>query len=234
MSRRDEPAQMSKRSSVARVVAAAGGDTLAAGTQALARMRAAAKPLHPLGEVRAAHIHRTGAGERTGVVWLDEPGEDRVEVRLSRALGLPPGLPDIHGLAVRIHAPDGPADLLFATTGRGRLSRFVLTVARHTRNRPMTTLLPYRTDRGALLLCAENVGADTYELSWAQPTSRWHVFGTLHTSPAGGEDPAISFDPVLHQLAGLDQYPSVRRLREPSYLRARRSRRNHTSARIGR
>jgi hypothetical protein len=78
-------------------------------------------------------------------------------VRESRSVGLPEGLPDIHGLAVRVTNPDGtPGDLLLATTGWGRLTRFVLTVSRTTYGRPMTTLLPYRTDAGPVLLGARS------------------------------------------------------------------------------
>ena len=51
-------------------------------------------------------IYRHGLSG-AGVPWLDEPGEDEVVVRLSRAIGLPGGLPDIHGLAVRIPSRTG-------------------------------------------------------------------------------------------------------------------------------
>ena len=45
-------------------------------------------------------------------------------------------------------------DLLFATTGLGRLTRFTLTPARTSGSRPMTTLLPYRTPAGPVVLSA--------------------------------------------------------------------------------
>jgi hypothetical protein len=112
---------------------------------------------------------------------------------------------------------------LFANTGTRRLTRFALTVSRHPRARPMTTLLPYRASTGAVLLRVDSAGPDRYELSWARPSGRWHPFGTLHLGQHL-DDPMISFDPVLHQLPGLAQYASVRRLREPAYRRARRSR----------
>ncbi|MFC4787228.1 hypothetical protein ACT8ZV_22315 [Nocardioides sp. MAHUQ-72] len=210
-----------------RATASAGGAVLATATRAVAAVRPARKPLHPAGEVVHGRIFRSGSPVRTGVAWLDEPGKDDVVVRRSRAIGLPRRWPDIHGLAVRVHTEEGDGDILLATTGRGRVSRFVLTASRRPRGRPLTTLLPYDTDSGALLLGAVGVGAETYELSWARPAGEWQVFGVLRLSSRPGADPEISFDPVRHQLAGLRQFTAVRRLREPAYLRARRSRAHH-------
>lgn len=201
-----------------------GGALLAGGTRALAAVRPARKPLHPRGIVVRARIYRHGSAVTTGVPWLDDPGEDDVEVRLSRAIGLPSGLPDIHGLAVRLGSGEEAGDILFASTGWGRVSRFVLTPSRDHRGRPLTTLLPYRTDAGAVLLGALAVGAETYELSWAHRGGDWHPFATLRLSTERATDQRTSFDPVRHQVDGLHQYPSVERLREPSYARARRSR----------
>lgn len=217
---------MTRQGALVRGAAAVGGGVLAAATEGLASLRAAAKPLHPTGEVYAGRLSRRGSDPKspTGVAWIDEPGEDEVIVRLSRALGLPEALPDIHGLALRVAAPGGPADVLFASTGTNRLARFVLTASRDPRGRPMTTLLPYRTPSGPLLLRATHAAGDTFDLSWARPSGDWHSFATLRLEDREG-DPQISFDPILNQLPGLSQYPAVLRLREPSYLRARRSRR---------
>lgn len=212
---------------ISRMLASVGGAVLAVGTQVVAAVRPARKPLHPDGEVRAGRIFRHGSAEKTGVAWLDEAGEDDVDVRLSRAIGLPRTLPDIHGLAIRVHGrgtDGGAGDLLLATTGLGRVTRFVLTFGRRPQARPLTTLLPYETESGAVLIAAEGIGAESYELSWAHPSGVWHRFGVLRLSTGPGTDPEISFDPMRRQLAGLRQYPAVRRLREPAYLSARRSR----------
>ncbi|MCW2762113.1 MAG: putative phosphodiesterase [Marmoricola sp.] len=149
-------------------------------------------------------------------------------VRLSRAVGLPPPVPDIHGLALRVRTEHGVGDLLLASTGWGRLSRFVLTLGRQPDSRPLTTLLPYRTEAGAVLLGAKAVGPRSYELSWAPYDGGWVAFATLElTDRPTDED--ISFDPVLNQVPGLSQYPTVVRLRERAYLRARGSRRARSS-----
>lgn len=200
-----------------------GGKTLAAAAGALAALRPAAKPLHPDGTIRTGRLERHGRGPRSGVRWLDEPGEERVEVRLSRAIGFPDPLPDIHGLALRLHGDDGPADVLLASTGIGRLTRHVLIPSRRPDGRPLTTLLPYATERGPVVLAAESAGLDEYRLSWSHPARPWHEFATLYLDASS--DARVEFDPVLHQVPGLQQYSWVRRLREPAYRRARRSRR---------
>jgi hypothetical protein len=123
-----------------------------------------------------------------------------------------------------VQTSGGDGDILFATTGFGRITRFVLTASRRPRSRPLTTLLPYDTDAGPVLLAAEGVEPGSYDLSWSRPSGEWHLFGVLLLSTTPGDDPEISFDPVQRQIPGLRQYPSVRRLRAPAYLRARRSR----------
>lgn len=208
---------------VARAAASAGGRLLEAATSTLAAVRAAARPLHPLGDVVRGRLVRHGSDETTGVPWLDEPGEDEVVARVSRAIGLPAVLPDIHGLAVRVPTAEGYGDLLFASTGRGRLSRFVLTASWRPGGRPLTTLLPYRTSTGPVLLGARALDGSTYELSWARPSGDWRLLGELHLADDPGDED-VSFDPVRNRVPGLEQYPTVVRLREPAYLRARKSR----------
>lgn len=216
---------MSALDAPAHALASVGGTLLAATTRAVAAVRPAAKPLHPRGEVTQGRVFRTGAVPATGVAWLDEPGVDDVLVRRSRAIGLPGSVPDIHGLAVRVPLPDGGyGDLLLASTGWGRLTRFLLTASRSPRDRPMTSLLPYRTGRGPLLLGARATGADSFELAVATPEGEWARFAELRISARPGDDPDVSFDPVTNQVPGLEQYDAVERLREPSYQTARGTR----------
>ena len=121
--------------------------------------------------------------------------------------------------------PDGsPGDLLLATTGWGRLTRFVLTASRTTYGRPMTTLLPYRTSVGPILLGARSEHRGVVQLACAIGGGAWRSFADLAISREDASDPTISFDPVVNQVTGLDQYPAVIRLREPAYRSARRSR----------
>lgn len=215
----------SGRQRVGQGVAAAAGGLLAAGTSLLARLRPSAKPLHPRGEVLTATITRFGSDPGCAVPWIDGVGSGPALVRLSRALGLPSTLPDVHGLAVRIPLePERHADLLFNTTGVGRVSRFLLLPARRPRTRTLTTLLPYRSPTGPVLLAARPTLPGRYDLLWARPTGGWHRFAELVLAPDDGRDAALSFDPMTHPLPGLPGYDWVRRLRRPAYASARRSR----------
>lgn len=223
-------AAASTATTLKRVGASLGGAALAVGTRSLALLRPAEKPLHPDGVTVTGTLHRRGSdpnsGTVAGVPWLDEPGRDEVVVRLSRAVGLPTALPDIHGLALRVSLGETPADLLFASTGWGRVGRFVLTFSRRPETRPLTTLLPYRTEVGAVVLGAQAVDLGSYELFWAPYAGQWRAFAHLELTDELASDQQISFDPVLNQVPGLEQYAAVVRLREPSYLIARKSRRS--------
>ena len=190
-------------------VADKAGGLLSAATAWLSALRPAPKPLHPEGRLYGGRLVRFGTPDPVGVPWLDEPGQDRVLVRLSRAVGLPGVLPDIHGLALRF--PVGAtecADVLFATTGWNRLGRHLLTPG-WSPTRPMSTLLPYRSPAGPVVL-------------GVRPVDRsWQPLGELTIDDGPDPDEVISFDPVAHPVPGLDQYPWVVRLRERSYATAR-------------
>jgi hypothetical protein len=219
---------MSVLTTATRATASAGGQVLRAAT-GLVTARPASKPLHPHGAVVRGVLRRSGGDTATGAAWLDEPGEDRVLVRRSRAVGLPAPVPDIHGLAVRVPVEGGwHGDLLLASTGLGRLTRFTLTAGRSPAARPMTTLLPYRTPAGPLLVAAVLRDERTVDLAWAVGAGEWHGFGELdlEQEPVDAADEPVSFDPVLNRLPGLEPYDWVRRLRESSYATARQSRRS--------
>jgi hypothetical protein len=205
------------------VAAEAPGRLLSTVIRGLAAVRPARKPLHPRGTVLRGRLDRHGSDEPSGVSWLDEVGSADVLARLSQAIGLPTWLPDIQGLALRIDPGGRPADVLLATTGHGRLTRFLLTPSRNL-SRAMTTLLPYRTPAGPVLLGAERTDDIAFALSWARVSGPWHRFAELSLVPDGDDHGEISFDPVLNQVSGLEPYDWVRRLREPSYRSARRSR----------
>lgn len=208
-------------------LAGAAGAALATAAGALGAVRPSAKPLHPGGDLVDGRVTRHGTplhAERTGVPWLDEAGEETVLVRVSRAVGLPRAIPDIHGLALRVPHDAGVGDLLLAGTGMGRLTRFLLEPGLTIASRPLTTLLPYRSPTGAVLVGARPTGRTRFELVWARPTGGWTPFGLLAVASGPADDPTVSFDPLLHTLPGLDHYPWVRRLREPAYATARHSR----------
>lgn len=219
---------MTALTSGARAASTAGGQVLRAAT-ALIAARPADKPFHPRGAVVHGTLHRTGIEAQTGAPWLDDAGHDRVLVRQSRALGLPVWAPDVLGLAVRVPtAGKRHGDLLFASTGLGRLTRFALTAARSPYRRPMTTLLPYRTPAGAVVLSAVYRDESTVALAWAIRSGPWQPFAELRLDRDAVDEPdkRLSFDPIRNTLPGLETYDWVRRLREPAYTTARQSRRS--------
>ncbi|WP_152191027.1 hypothetical protein [Georgenia satyanarayanai] len=210
----------------ARAAAAATGQVLGVALGALGRVRRG-RSLHPRGTVHEAVLTVWGAERPWGVPLLDRAGEHRCVVRVSRAAGLPPPLPDARGLALRLEEPTGTVDLLVSTTGVGPLTRFVL-IPRRTERRPMTSLLPVRTPTGALQLRLTPVAPDgaarTWLLSAARGRGPWEPVGRLVATaqPVRPDpDPPLRFDPVRHLPAGVSQYPWVRLVRDPAYVRSR-------------
>lgn len=202
------------------------GQALATITRGVAALRSPSeKPLHPDGEMYAGRLVRAGSDTPIGVPWIDQPGEDEVAVRLSRAIGLPGRLPDVQGLALRLRKGQTRyGDLLLATTGWDPLTRHLLLPA-WSADSPLTTLLPYRSPVGPLVIGARPVDVRGYHLSWATVGRAWHPLGELTLEmPLPAED-EVSFDPVVNPLPGLRQYAWVERLREQSYATARRLRR---------
>lgn len=207
-------------------LAGAGGAALGLTFRTASAVRPTLKPLHPRGRLRHGIWHRSGLAPGVGVPLLDESGVLPVVLRTSRATGLPAWLPDVHGLALRVPLEVGHADFLLASTGWGRVSRFVLTVGRDPGSRPMTTLLPYRTPAGPLVLGAR-LQDGRVDLACAVGTGPFRSLG--HVLPgADAGDPAVAFDPVRNQAPGLPVPGWVARLREPAYAGARDARETAT------
>ncbi|GAA4672319.1 hypothetical protein [Nocardioides nanhaiensis] len=204
------------------------GLALAAVVRVVAVVRASPRPLHPRGELRLARVERLGQyGPRPGwgVSWLDEPGEEAALVRLSRSIGLPRLLPDVAGLALRVWPGDGddPGDLLFSSTGQGPVSRYLLRPTRHD-DAPMTTLMPFRTVRGPLVLGARRTGPDELVVvAAAGLAGAWRPVARIVLGDPLAEE-SVDFDPVLNRVPGLGAYPWAVRLRRPAYAVARAGR----------
>ncbi|WP_432544343.1 catalase family protein [Kineococcus sp. SYSU DK002] len=180
-----------------------------------------AKALHPRGTVLPGTLRRHGLHPGTGVRWVDEPGEDRVLVRFSRATGLPAPLPDVLGLALRVESPDGdPWDLLLSTT-LGRRVPFPRRDARHGLH---SSIAAFSSPSGRLLVGARHVGG-RYLLAVAAPRGPWRPFAELHLRAGDRHDEPLTFEPVQHAVPGLAVTPGWRRLREPAYSGSRRGRR---------
>lgn len=207
-------------------VARAAGRVLAVAIAAIAAVRRRwTKPLHPRGEVVAATLTTWGGRQPWGAPLLDDEDAHACFVRFSRAVGLPRGWPDIRGVAIRIAEDDHAVDLLFATTGTGLVSRYVL-LARRDPGASLTTIMPLRSVRGPVQLRLDADGPRTWVLSAAvMGSSRWDRLARLrvHLEAAGEtSDVPVRFDPIGNLPRGLEQYPAVRAVREPGYVQARR------------
>ncbi len=197
------------------------------------------RPIHPKGLGLAGELTRTGnPHEASGLDWLDSPGQDAVEARFSRSIGLPQALPDVLGLALRVtpgvgtSGTGGPADVLFSSTGWRLPGRFLLQPRLDVDGATMTTLMPYRGRKGPVLLGLRTVSLPAGSLSsgewvlglyWARPAGRWRQCGEL-VLRAGSQpgDTRLRFNPLENQPPGAQTYAWTRRLRERSYRRAQR------------
>lgn len=203
---------------LAAVAAAGGGVVLGGAAAALGALRGA-KPIHPRGAVVKASINLHSRPPELGMA-LGVPGRREAVVRFSRAIGLPESLPDIQGLALRVHDEAGPIDVLLASTGRGSWSRWLLTLRRRPQDGAFTSLMPYRGPRGPVLLGAEpSQDPRIFVLEWATPRGPWRTFATLECErpPADAADAAIRFRPLANAPRGLGTYEWTAQLRRYGY-----------------
>lgn len=229
------------RSAVAPILWRAAGIGLEGAVALIGQFRPG-RPFHPAGVWLAGTLTRFPGGG-SGIAWIDEGGQDRVRARFSRGVGLPESWPDVLGLAVRCPGPAaGATDILLATTGRGRLTRYLLSPHRDVRQGFFSSMMPWRGRRGPILLAAAS-GARSrplpahraaftadlarepwqLDLYWAAPLGAWRRFARLELSPDAEGDDRDRFDPLLNTPTGAGTYGWARRLREPGYARARSS-----------
>lgn len=188
------------------------------------------KPLHPIGAVAPATLQVTRPAD-LGVPVLDSRQPRRVLVRLSRAASLASAGWDIMGLAVRVPggAADGrDADLLFATTGAGRWTRYLLVPRPTWGVGDYTTLLPLAWAGGTVVLRLHARSVTDYEVSVStrppgvrRPTT-WRTIGRLVLDGPPTDDQPLRFRPAASPPAGLTAPAWVRAVRQPAYVAARR------------
>ncbi|MFD4629145.1 phosphodiesterase [Streptomyces sp. NPDC058284] len=228
-------------------------DKMAHGAAARLAGRRSAPALHPYGVLCSGTLDVPGgAGGEWGVPWLDRAGSYPVSVRWSRALGLPGRLPDGLGLAVRVPDADGPGnhlDLLFTSSGSGRLARHLPLPRPRPLTGPYSTLLSYRVGARRRVLAAfpepgpaggaSTVGADLaalrqaiirgpvrFDLCAAAPDEPWCPIATLTLRAVRDDTPSgtLSYDPYAHCLPRLHPTRRLSRLRTTAYAGSRRGR----------
>jgi hypothetical protein len=169
---------------------------------------------------------------------LSRRGSYLAVVRFSRALGVPPPLPDALGVAIRVHDLHGAGrdqDLLFVTTGGGRLSRqAIVPGALGFFWHDFTTLLPYRVGPRLLNLgvasvsrrrsphelerfAAQASGA-RFRLSAAPPARSWARLGEIAIGERLSDDATENtrFNPWT-TAGGLRPAGPLMGLRDPAY-----------------
>ncbi|MEW2354080.1 DUF1990 family protein [Spirillospora sp. NPDC029432] len=240
---RAEPSGPGRQRRLARAVTAA----FARASALAARLRD--RPLHPKGLVVEATLTLHGTSRYWGVPFLDDRTELRGQVRLSRALGLPPALPDVLGLALRWRQPrsgdaeaEAIGELLLATTGHTRLGRHLLRPATRWSPAFYGSLLAYRAgDRRVLLGAVARRGRIVpaglaplaraleeapalLDLVVATEFGSWERFGELRLQgPArsDGSEP-MRFDPARNPVQGLLPAGLLQQVRGPAYAAAQR------------
>jgi hypothetical protein len=188
---------------------------------------------HPFGVGFQARL--TPRGEGVGAVALEREAE--VQVRLSRALGLPEWLPDPCGLAIRVpdaYGEGGHQDLLLVTSTSPPGGRHALMPSRGFCGLPYSTVLPYRVRGETVLIGARalaprpgpkladlrsrQVGGLEFELSVAGLTGGWRPVARLalgeRLPPERTE--RLDFDPT-NTGGGLELVGLLNKLRGPAY-----------------
>lgn len=205
------------------------------------------RPIHSRGLRLDGTVVIEAHGLQSGIAWIDQPSTSPTTARVSRSVGTPDGLPDVVGLAVRVHHAAPPpalstfSDILLSSTGWAFPTRFLLVPRLTVSRAPLTTMMPYQGEDGPVLLGARtltpaglpsslrrfrrSLGSAPWQLGlyFATPRGSWHRFGTLtlRLNPAA-EERDLRFDAVLHPLAGAQTYEWARKVREPSYALSRR------------
>jgi hypothetical protein len=181
---------------------------------ALARARGNVRALHPIGRAYEARL-RLSADAPPPL----RPGTTQTAVaRLSRATGLRPPLPDVHGLAVRFD----DQDLLFSATWQ----RHLLRPSRSIWRGELSTILPYEHAGRRFVLGALPDGPGRFLLVDAPPLGRWGApWGELALGAAlhPADSAALRFHP-WHTAPDLTPVGFVNALRRPSYAASQQQR----------
>jgi hypothetical protein len=161
-----------------------------------------------------------------GIALLSERRTYGGAARLSRAVGIPPPLPDLLGLAFRIEVEGGPQDFLLVSSARAPALRHLLLPTRAGfSSNTYSSILPYQIDGELRLVGAEPLGPLEYELSVAPLGGAWEPFGRLRIRAALDPETteSLRFNP-WNTVAGLEPVGPLNGLRRSSYEGSQRGR----------
>jgi hypothetical protein len=199
-------------------------------------------PFRAAGVLRHARAFHPIGRTVSGTLDVAEPafGEvllgSEVTVRLSKGVGLPGGVPDILGVAIRLSAEGGaPWDLLLASSTR-RTTRVPVPVPAATWSRTtFSSLTPFACGGSLWWVAAQTVtdsdsaalpdGPVRVELSHARGvSSSFRPFATVETAPGTVDD--VDMDPVRNLPPGVAMAPRLlTRVRAAAYDNSRTGRR---------
>ncbi len=223
------------RSRVKYVVTAAAATALAVRVVRSRHQRS----LHPDGRSFTGELTVTGL-PGSGSALLERPARHPVTLRISKGVGTRPGLPDVLGLAVRVHGPVAghKRDLLFSTAGSGRLSRHV-PMPRRGFDTFYGSILAYRTGTGRKVYLSARPDPDARPLGrtlesvvTAAERDGARLILSADDEPFGivrfGEvlpaetDAALAFNAIHHTEADLRPTGLVHASRGPAYRLSQR------------
>ena len=216
--------------------------TLAAGS-AVRRGRI----FHPDGVAHRATVRIEPTQRAYGVPLLDDQRSYDAVVRFSRGAGLPDGLPDILGMAIRVtdaHGAGAHQDLLVNTALPAPVVRHVFTPALGFRATYFSSILPYDVGGRTLLFGAKPLagahgllarlrdvdaaaasGTLAFSLLAASPLGRWRPIGTLEVGARlpDTEAEALRFD-IDNTGGGIAPVGRLQDLRRSAYRRSQAAR----------
>lgn len=198
---------------------------------------------HPAGVPLTGALHAVDGGYKQLLGSSDRP----VLARISKGVGMPLGLPDVLGLAVRVlDRHERPWDLVLATTGTGAWGRFLIQPVPGWSQARYGSLMPYRFEGGPAewIFAEPDAGQpDTPSLGALSAYAKNHRLGfTIQAStrtgpmrtlaevtiaePEIGEQAAPGFfDPVRNHPPEVELLPrAVAAVREWAYSGSRRGR----------
>ena len=124
----------------------------------ISRLRGA-KAAHPAGTVYEAVLRVDGGAHvPPGATLLATPAEHRAVVRFSRSVGLPPRLPDLFGIAIRlpdVHGRGRHQDFLMVSSVDAPVLHHIFIPVMDAQRAPCSCSLPYRTGDRLLLVGAQ-------------------------------------------------------------------------------
>lgn len=200
------------------------------------------KAVHPRGVVHRARLVIDGAPDAPqGSELLSIHAERRALARFSRSVGLPPPLPDLLGISLRVldaYGPNQHQDLLVVSSVDLPVLHHVFVPAADLQQRPFSSSLPFRADGETFLLGivpdpssprpagtdefdrlarAAHTGRLKFGLAVAPIGGRFRRVGSLHVEERLPQSlDALRFNP-FNSGGGLEPVGFLNRLRDYAY-----------------